>query len=103
MLDYLAPAPDYQDLAVASAMDELSFWAAPFGQMLLEQIDLVPNIRILDLACGTGFPLIELAQVYGRSCQVVGLDLWAAGLARAAAKARGYGLSNVALVHGDGA
>ncbi|HMA37476.1 MAG TPA: methyltransferase domain-containing protein [Chloroflexia bacterium] len=103
MLDYLQPAPDPADPAIAPAFDELSLWAARFGLLLLQHLELRGNRTILDLGCGTGFPLFELAQVHGRSCQVIGVDLWPAGLARAKAKARVYQLPNAQLVAADGA
>ncbi len=35
---------------------------------------------VLDLDCGTGFPLLELAERLGRPALVVGLDPWEAAL-----------------------
>jgi len=62
-----------------------------------------PNLTILDLACGTGFPLFELAQVYGTSCQVTGIDLWKEAVERARAKLKVYQLPNVKLLEADAA
>ena len=102
-LAYLQPAPDYHLPDVASIFDELSWWSARFGALLLDNIPLSRGMRILDLACGGGFPLFELAHSGGAPCQVVGLDLWRSALDRANQKRRIYGLSNVGLVEGDGA
>jgi arsenite methyltransferase len=102
-LAYLQPAPDYHLPEIASIFDELSWWSARFGALLLDNIPLSRGMRILDLACGSGFPLFELAHSGGASCQVVGLDLWRSALDRANRKRSIYGLPNVGLVEGDGA
>jgi SAM-dependent methyltransferase len=47
--------------------------------------------------CGTGFPLFELAYRCGPSCQLVGLDIWGAALARADQRRAYFGLDHVAL------
>src|SRR5438874_7238816 len=99
---FLTPAPDYRLPEIASVFDELSWWSARFGALLLENVPLSRGMQVLDLACGGGFPLIELAQTGGATCTVVGLDLWRAALERAERRRRIYGLSNVALVEGDG-
>lgn len=103
MSDYLEHHNDLSDPAFVDVLDELSFWSARFGHLLFEHIPLGPNRRILDLACGLGFPLFELAHASGASCRLVGADLWERGLARAAGKRVVYGLANVALVRADGA
>jgi arsenite methyltransferase len=102
-LAYLEPAPDYHAPEVASVFDELSWWSARFGALLLNNVPLSRGMRILDLGCGGGFPLFELARNGGAACQLVGLDLWRAALARANLKRRIYGLPNAELVEGDGA
>lgn len=92
---------DIHDPARAAAFDEVSLWGARFGILLLDQLALAPDHTALDLACGTGFPLLELAQVYGPACRFIGLDLWAAGLQRAQSKLAARHLANVALVQAD--
>ncbi|HEX5727442.1 MAG TPA: methyltransferase domain-containing protein [Longimicrobiaceae bacterium] len=103
MTEYLEREVDLADPPTASAFDELSFWASRFGRLLFDHLELRPDLAILDLGCGTGFPLFELAHAHGPSCRCVGVDLWGAGLARAAHKRRVHALRRVALVHGDGA
>ncbi len=102
MTDYLDRMPDYHNPAVASALDELSLWSARFGVVLLDHIPLTRGLTILDLGCGTGFPLLELAQMCGSSCHLVGVDVWREGLDRAARKRETYDLTNVTLVAFDG-
>ena len=77
-------------------------WAARFGLLLLAHIPVAPTAVILDLVCGTGFPLFELAHMMGPSARLVGVDVWRAGLERAAIKRAAYGLDNVDLRWMDG-
>ncbi len=90
------------DPAHAAAIDEASVWSARFGAMLLDRIALAPGVRGLDVGCGCGFPLLELAEMHGVSSTWVGVDVWDAGLRRAACKRDVHGL-DVGLVRGDGA
>jgi SAM-dependent methyltransferase len=84
----------------AAAIDELPLWSAPFGLHLLEAVPLDPGATVLDVGCGTGFPLLELAHRLGPRARLLGLDPWAAVLARARAKCRAQGAGNVLLVRG---
>ncbi|HYI13291.1 MAG TPA: methyltransferase domain-containing protein, partial [Thermoanaerobaculia bacterium] len=90
---------DHPDFA--EVYDELSFWGSRFGALLFENLDLRRNIRGLDVACGTGFPLFELAHAHGPSSHFTGIDLWGAAIERARRKLAVYGLTNVDLVEGD--
>jgi arsenite methyltransferase len=103
MSDYLDHRNDLSDPDFVDVLDEVSFWSSRFGHLLFEHIPLGPNRRILDLACGLGFPLFELAHASGASCRLVGVDLWERALERAAWKRTVYGQANVALVRADGA
>ena len=84
----------------AAALDEAPLWSVPFGLALLEAVPLDPAAAVLDVGCGTGFPLLELAHRLGPGARLVGVDPWAAALGRARAKCRAQGLANVALVRG---
>ncbi len=88
------------DPQAVAAMEELPLWSAPFGLALLETAKLLPGMKVLDLGCGTGFPLLELAARLGPRGQVTGLDPWQAGLERARAKAELRGIANLRLVEG---
>jgi ubiquinone/menaquinone biosynthesis C-methylase UbiE len=101
--DYLQHKNDFDTPEEASAFDQTSFWCARFGALLLDHLELRQYSSILDLGCGTGFPLFELAGMFGPACQVTGLDPWQEGLARARAKLQTYALPNVTLVEADGA
>src|SRR5512134_3274534 len=67
---------------------------------LLEAVPLDPGAAVLDVGCGTGFPLLELAHRLGPRARLVGLDPWAAVLGRAQAKRRAQAVANVVLVRG---
>lgn len=95
----IASNPRYAE----DAYDELSFWSSRFGALLFERLELRPNIIGLDVACGTGFPLFELAHAHGPSSHFTGIDIWPEALARARRKLAVYGLTNIALHEGDAA
>jgi arsenite methyltransferase len=101
MLNFLHVTYDLNDPEITSVVDQVSLWAARFGLFLLSHLDLRPNLNILDVACGTGFPLVELAQMYGASCQVAGIDIWKQGLERARLKAHLYRCPNVQILEAD--
>jgi arsenite methyltransferase len=86
---------------LAEIYDETSFWSARFGALLFDHLEIRRGIRGLDVGCGTGFPLIELAQVHGTSSHFTGIDIWADALARARVKLELHGLTNVDLVEAD--
>ncbi|MCA1732596.1 MAG: class I SAM-dependent methyltransferase, partial [Acidobacteria bacterium] len=83
--------------------DELPLWSAMFGLLLLEHVPLAGIHVALDVGCGTGFPLIELADRLGPSAHVHGVDPWAAVLGRASEKLAARGTPNVTLHEADGA
>ncbi len=103
MTDYLYQTLDFDSKNAPSVFDELSFWSSHFGQLLLDKLELRPNLRVLDLACGTGFPLFELAERHGLSSRFVGADINPAGLERASLKRHVHGSKNVDLARVDGA
>ena len=82
--------------------DEMPLWSSLAGQLLLENVTLAGVQRVLDLACGTGFPLVELAERLGRGARVVGLDPWGLGLERAHAKAARWAPEIAAVLKGSG-
>jgi arsenite methyltransferase len=103
MPDFLQRTYDLHQPELASALDQVSFWSARFGTFLFEHLPLRPNLTILDLACGTGFPFFELAQVYGATCRVTGIDSWKEAIERARAKQQVYQLPNVQILEADAA
>jgi SAM-dependent methyltransferase len=94
---YLDFVPDFNSPDIVNAYDELPLWSAMFGLMLLEFVPLAGVAKALDVGCGTGFPLIELAERLGPSAHVEGVDPWSAALARLREKVRIRKTPNVTL------
>jgi len=86
MKNYLTHSFSTDDFELVSVIDELPLWSAPFGLRLLDTIKLKPRINALDIGCGLGFPLIEVAQRLGTSSKVFGIDPFPYGI-KANAKA----------------
>jgi arsenite methyltransferase len=99
-LAFLDSRIDLADPRVVEAYDELPLWSAMFGLLLLEEIPLRDIRKVLDVGCGTGFPLIELAERLGPDSMVVGVDPWSAALEQARLKVNVRGVSNVTLHEG---
>jgi arsenite methyltransferase len=85
----------------ADIYDETSFWSARFGALLFDHLEIHRGIRGLDVGCGTGFPLIELAHLHGPSSHFTGIDIWIDALARARVKLELHGLTNADIVETD--
>lgn len=81
----------------AEVYDETSLWAARFGALLFDCLEMKAVRSGLDVGCGTGFPLIELAQIHGESSQWIGVDVWAEALDRARRKIEILRLHNVSV------
>ncbi|HEV7571987.1 MAG TPA: class I SAM-dependent methyltransferase [Thermoanaerobaculia bacterium] len=100
-LDFLDFNPDFNSPQVIAAYDEVALWSAMFGLLLLEEVPLTNVANGLDVGCGTGFPLIELAERLGDRAHVHGIDPWSGGLKRAAEKIASRGTPNVTLHEGS--
>jgi len=102
-LSFLEYEPDFASPRAVSAYDELPLWSAMFGILLFEEIPLAGVHTALDVGCGTGFPLIELAERLGPAAEVHGIDPWSAALARVREKAEHRGTRNVIVHEGSAA
>jgi arsenite methyltransferase len=100
-MSFLDFKPDFNAPSVVRAYDELPLWSAMFGLLMLEEIPMTGVRKALDVGCGTGFPLIELAERLGPSAEVHGIDPWAPALKRAAEKIQDRGTPNVTLHEGS--
>lgn len=100
-MDFLDFNPDFNSPQVIAVYDEVALWSAMFGLLLLEEVPLANVTNVLDVGCGTGFPLIELAERLGERAHVHGIDPWSGGLKRAAEKIAGRGTRNVTLHEGS--
>jgi arsenite methyltransferase len=102
MTDYLDLQFDWHDPATLRIFDEAPLWSAMFGQMILERAPMQADCRLIDLACGAGFPLLDLAERLGPTCRAYGVDFWMQGLDQARFKITHRHVTNVTLVGGDG-
>jgi len=100
-LAFLTFDPDFSSPQVIAIYDEVALWSAMFGLLLLEEVPLANVTKVLDAGCGTGFPLIELAERLGIRAHVHGIDPWSGALKRAAEKIAGRGTPNVTLHEGS--
>lgn len=96
-MSYLDFEIDFSSQSMVAAYDELPLWSAMFGLLLLDEVPMADVRWALDVGCGTGFPLIELAERLGPAAVVHGVDPWKAGLARAAQKIAQRRTPNVTL------
>ncbi len=103
MTEYLDFQADFSSPDIVDAYDELPLWSAMFGLLLLDEVPLAGVRAALDVGCGTGFPVIELAERLGPSADVHGIDPWTAGLERARQKVRLRKTPNVTLHEGTAA
>jgi arsenite methyltransferase len=91
--------PDLTDPAVVALYDELPLWSAPFGLALLEAVELRPGMTVLDVGCGAGFPLLELAERLGPGARLHGVDPWAPAMERLRSKVAAWGLEQSVTLH----
>lgn len=96
-LAFLEFTPDFSSPATVTAYDELPLWSSMFGLLLLEEVPLADVGAALDVGCGTGFPLIELAERLGPATEVHGVDVWTPALQRAREKIAARTTPNVTI------
>ncbi len=100
-MEFLHDEINFDDTMVCY-YDELPLWSSPFGILLLNNIPLKTNLIIVDIGCGTGFPLLELAQRFGESCKLYGIEPWEKAVVRANKKKEQYRIKNVEILSGLG-
>ena len=91
---------DLNDENLVSVIDDLPLWSAPFGLKLLDTVNLKPNLNVLDIGSGMGFPIIELSQRLGNSCNVFGIDPWNKAIDRAKLKMKIWEITNLQIIEG---
>jgi arsenite methyltransferase len=104
--DYLTATYDLNARGMAELYDAVVVpqWSRPFAEVLLSQLLVLPrpaDARVLDVACGTGFPTLDVARMLGQGVQILGLDTWRTAIERAQRKATEAWLRNVAFQQGD--
>src|SRR5512142_1695072 len=83
-------------------------WERPSAELgrgvtdaLVEIAAAQPGMHVLDVACGTGAPALQLARRVGPAGRVVAIDIAAEPLKVAAARASERGLTNVRFESAD--
>ena len=66
-------------------------WGSRFGKMLLRNLALPERGQILDISCGTGYPLVEVLRRKGDAARVIAIDASSAMLDVARRKAADLG------------
>ncbi len=102
-MSYLDRQFPLDDPATASLFDEVSVWCSRFGHLLLDNVPLRKSMSVLDVGCGTGFPLFELAHRLDPSARLTGIDTWATAVERARWKKQQFNLPNVEILLGNAA
>ena len=72
-----------------------------FGRLAMDQLDLAPGQRVLDIGCGAGPTTLALAERVGHDGEVVGADISPAMLAAARQRAGDAGVPNVRFIAAD--
>lgn len=100
MKNYLNNDFNTDDYNFVSIIDEIPLWSAPFGLDLLDSLKLRPDIVALDIGCGLGFPMIELAMRLGSTGKVYGIDPWERAIERVNLKLKLLKIENAVVVKG---
>ena len=82
-----------------NTFDEAPLWSAAFGLLMLKKLELKTHLTVIDIGCGTGFPLFELAGRFGPTCRLIGIDPWENACRRAEIKIKNYGYTNVEIIN----
>jgi len=90
---------NYQEAEIVNIYDEVNLWTAPFGRLLLENIPMKKGMTIVDVGFGTGFPLVELSQRFGKTSKIYGIDIWEGGIERTKEKIETLQLKNIEILN----
>lgn len=104
--DYLTVTYNVREPGFAEIYDALITpqWSQPFGRLLLSVFLTLPRVsgwQGLDVACGSGYPTLELAQHIGQDCDLAGIDIWEEAILIARRKAQEAWLRNVSFLVAD--
>jgi len=84
-----------------AAEAQLDAQIAPLGVLTMERGEITRGEHVLDVGCGTGQTVLQLAERVGPEGTVVGIDVSSVMLARAAERAARAKLENVSLLNAD--
>ena len=74
---------------------------SPLGEQVMDRAGIAPGERVSDVGCGCGDMTIALGRRVGPAGRVLGIDVSAPMLERAAETARAAGVANVRLENAD--
>lgn len=77
----------------------LPLWSAPLGIELLKNINYKSNKKILDIGFGNGFPIMELAQRFGETSTLYGIDVDIESIKNLKEKLSRHKIINVIIQH----
>lgn len=80
--------------------EALSFWNK-YGAATVERLQLVPDMKVLDVACGSGASAFPAALKIGDSGTVIAVDLAENLLELGRSKAKKLNLNNIQFLFGD--
>lgn len=104
--DYLSVTYDVREPGFAELYDAViePQWSVPFGRLLLSVFLTLPRDtgwQGLDVACGSGYPTLELARHTGQDSDIAGIDIWEDAIVLARRKASESWLRNVTFLVAD--
>ncbi len=73
----------------------LPVWSQRFGKMLLRSLEVAPRSQVLDVACGTGYPAVEVLRRMDDASRLIAIDASSAMLDVARKKIAELGNRNV--------
>jgi len=81
--------------------DSLDAFSSAYGVSVMDALGVERGERVLDVGCGPGTTVVELATRVGPDGEVVGVDISPAMVAAATRRAAAAGVRNVRFVVGD--
>ena len=64
----------YEKLARIYDKEILPIWSERFGRLLLRDLKMPDKGQVLDVACGTGYPAVELLRRMGDDCRLIAIE-----------------------------
>ncbi len=98
MTQYLNQTFNWQSEEIVAVFDDMPTWSAMPGNALLEAIEYAPNKTVVDIGYGTGYPLLQLAERFGNTCKLYGIDIWEEAIEHARLKAKRRDISNITFI-----
>jgi len=82
-------------------LTEQANFLRPLTERFFRKAGIAPGMKVLDVGSGVGDVAFLLADIVGREGKIVGVDMDATALAKAAKRAGQLKLRNIEFVHGD--